>query len=784
VGKSKSAVRGKKVSVPIDDASSKSRMGRPLKGLALGLVIGLLGSLATSLPRMAEIEEDFELRWLFNLRGATPAPPEVVVVAIDEQSARKLGLPSKPSEWPRDLHAQLVDRLARAGARVIGFDLTFDIPSRTPEDDDEFAAAIRRAANVVLVDSLRKETVRQKSQEDRTIGEILIEKVIPPIPGLEQAALAHAPFPLPKESRVNTYWTFKAGAGDRPTLPVIAFQIYAFDVYQDFIGLLRRVDPSLAAEPPASASALVASAGTGGLVAMLRNVFLNDPQIGERILSELKNTSDQELAPRKKRLIQSLVSLYRSTELAYLNFYGPPRSIATVPYSEIVSAAQRQDEASKERLAGLFNGKAVFVGFSAFSQPEQDRIRDDYQTVYSQRSGLDISGVEIAATAFANLLDDRPVRPIPFPWQLGVVALWGIVLGAACRMLRPIAAAALVFLLVSAYLLVAVRQFTVAATWLPLLIPLYLQAPLALFGGVALSYRDARKERKLIKQAFGYFLPDKIVDQLVESVGPLNSADQLVYGACLATDVEKYTTLAETMSPRELGQLMNEYYAELFKPVERLGGVVNEVVGDAMLAIWAASSAQASVRSQACQAALEIQEALERFNKASVGRPALLTRFGLHSGQMLLGSIGASRHYEYQAVGDMVNTATRIEGLSKYLGTRILASEATIEGLEQFVTRPVGSFLLAGKATAVNVVELVGSTQYTSPEASVLYQKFAVALQTYRERQWREAARLFAEILTAFPEDGPSRFYLRRCESYVQATPDEPWDPTVRLDQK
>jgi adenylate cyclase len=733
---------------------------------------------------MSEIEEAFELRWLFQLRGTAPAPPEVVVVAIDEQSAQKLGLPSKPSEWPRDLHAQLIERLARAGARVICFDLTFDTPSRALQYDVEFAAAISRAGNVVLVDSLRKETVRQASDSGQTIGEILIERVAPPIPILEQAALAHASFPLPKEARVNTFWTFKTGAGDSPTLSVIAFQIYAFDVYDEFLDLLRRVAPQLTIATPVAASALVASDDAGGLITKLRNMILSDPKIGELMLRELENTSDQDLTPKKKRLIRSLLSLYRSSEVAYLNFYGPPRSIATVPYYQVLNKGSGRDLDSNPGAVNNFEGKAVFVGFSALSQPEQDRIRDDYQTVFSQPTGLNISGVEIAATAFANLLDDRPVRPIPFPWQLGFVALWGVALGAACRMLRPIAATVLVSLLASAYLLVALRQFTLAGMWLPLVIPLCLQAPLALFGGVILNYRDARRERKLIKQAFGYYLPDKVVDQLAERVGPITSTDQLVYGACLATDVEKYTTLAEAMSPRDLGQLMNEYYAELFKPVERLGGVVNEVVGDAMLAIWAASSPQVSVRKQACQAALDIVEALERFNRAVVGRPALLTRFGLHSGQMLLGNIGASHHYEYQAVGDMVNTATRIQGLSKYLGTRILASDATIDGLDEFLTRPVGCFLLAGKSTAVCVVELGGRRRDANPRASKLYQGFANGLEAYRMREWRDAARQFSEILDMFPEDGPSRFYLHRCESYVLNPPDESWQPTVRIDQK
>jgi adenylate cyclase len=132
----------------------------------------------------------------------------------------------------------------------------------------------------------------------------------------------------------------------------------------------------------------------------------------------------------------------------------------------------------------------------------------------------------------------------------------------------------------------------------------------------------------------------------------------------------------------------------------------------------------------------------------------------------------------------MVNTATRIEGLSKYLGTRILASEETVDGLEDFLTRPMGCFLLAGKATAVCVVELGGRKYDANPQATLLYQKFADALEAYRTRQWRDAATKFSEILDVFPEDGPSRFYLGRCESYVLKAPDEPWQPTVRLDHK
>lgn len=761
-----------------------SRLKRLRSSLGMGLAIGLLGILASLLPGFSEIEEDFELAWLFHARGSAAPPSDVVVVALDARAAQALDMPGKPSEWPRGVHARLVDRLARAGARVICFDLTFDTNSRDQENDVAFAQAMSRAANVILVDSLRGRPPGQERESKGAIGDIHIEEVLAPIPALEQAAVAHAPFPLPKESRVDTYWTFKSGAGDNPTLPVVALQLFAFDAYREFVPLLRSAEPSLALTVPASARELLAAAGGGGLIEAIREAFRRDPDLPERVLGQLRRRGEGGISAVDVHLIRSLVGAYRSNESAYLNYYGPARSITTIPYHVALGANDARLEDGGTDSDPRFRGKAVFVGFSASSQPEQDRIRDDYRTVFSGASGLDISGVEIAATAFANLLEDRPVRPVPLQARLAIFGLLGFVLGTACRLLRPAPAAALVVALSSAYAFAAVREFGVSGAWLPLLVPLGAQAPLAFFAGALLQYREARRERKRLKEAFGRFVPDKIVDRLIESVGTTGAADQVVYGACLATDLEKYTLLAETMSPRELATLMNEYYAELFKPIERLEGVVNEVVGDAMLAIWAAPIESRAVRQQACDAALEIYEALERFNLARTGKPPLKTRFGLHSGQLLLGSIGASKHYEYQAVGDMVNTSSRIEGLSKYLGTRILASESVVEGLTGFLTRPIGSFVLAGKSAAIPVVELGGRVADADPRISMRYQRFALALAAYRARRWREAAQAFKEILDAFPDDGPSRFFLRLVQTYTRKPPAASWDGAIRLEHK
>ena len=754
-------------------------MRRPLEGLIWGLAIGLAGVLATWLPGAADLQQDFELRWLFRLRGPLPPPPEVVVVAIDEKSARNLGVPSRPAQWPRNLHARLIDRLAHAGARVICFDLTFDTPSAAAENDTELAGAIHHAGNVVLTDFLRSDSVLRTAEAARTEGDIRIEQVDPPIPLFEQAALAHAPFPLPRQARVDTYWTFKTGAGDRPTLPVVAFEIYAFEAYPPFVRMLRSASPGIEVAAPATPSDLFSTHGTSGVNDALRGALLSDRAVGRTVAKQLAGAVDAETSPATRQLIGSLLSLYRRSETAYLNFRGPARTITTVPYEEVL---RKSDADPKLRFA--FDGKAVFVGFSASSQPGQDRIRDDYETVFSDASGLNLSGVEIAATAFADLLNDRALRPVPAPWRFAILLLWGAALGTGCRLLRPAAAGALVVVLALAYLALAVGEFAQVALWLPLAVPLGFQAPLALFRGVLLNYRDARRERKRIREAVSQYLAVHVVDKLVDEINPITPADRLVQGACLATDVEGYTTLAEKMDPADLARLMNRYYAELFPPVERLGGFVSNLAGDAMLAIWVAPSSDAAAGRQACLAAMQIGEALQRFNLAATDSRALHTRLGLHSGPMVLGSIGAAGHYQYEAMGDMVNTATRIQGLGKHIGARILASEPTAAGLEGILTRPLGSFLLAGKSTAVPIVELLGRAQDAAVLMAPLCHSFEDALNAYRSRSWSEAADQFSDILRLFPQDGPSRFYLQRCESYLLGSAAEPWFPIVRVDQK
>ncbi len=749
-------------------------MTRLSKSSIAGLLTGLLGLLLSLTPVGLHLEETIGLHLLFRLRGEREAPSDVVIVTMDKVSADNLSISEEPEKWPRSLHARLTETLAREGAAVIAFDIIFE-EARSAKDDDLFARAISDAGNVVLCGYLKKETLPLSVDGAAPAAEVLIEKLLPPISPLAESALAVSVFPLPKVPvRLSQYWTFKTSAGDTPTLPVVVFQVFALEVYGEFIGLLAKLSPDDAARLPAGRDAIIAAGSVEKLIRVQREIFRGHPRLARIMLMDLERLS---LDARRKQILRSLIRMYQSPSSHYLNFYGPPGTFSTVSFYEVLQG-QQKSTTDKDRLE--FNGKAVFVGLSERMRPEQ---KDGFYTVFSQASGIDISGVEIAATAFANLLNDMPIRPLYTSAHVTVVLIWGVLLGIFCRFFPAVFSAATVIGLSILYLIVAGYEFGRTGVWFPLVAPLLFQAPLAFFGSVLWKYSDTSRERQHIRRAFGYYLPQKVVDQISRNVGEIGSGGQTVYGTCLYTDAEQYTTLSETMDPKELKSFLNRYYEAIFEPVRKHGGIISDVVGDSMMALWTTTHPDAVLRNQACQAALDIAGAVRRFNRSNADLK-LPTRIGVHSGHMVLGNVGAIDHYEYRAVGDIVNTVGRIEGLNKQLGTQILVSADVLQQLEGFLTRELGQFLFSGKSKPVVICELVCRLDECDEIQRDLFALFAEGLSAYWNRSWEQARKRFCNCVELAQEDGPSLFYLKLCDRYSENPPGLEWNGLVNIDQK
>ena len=468
--------------------------------------------------------------------------------------------------------------------------------------------------------------------------------------------------------------------------------------------------------------------------------------------------------------------MYQSGNSQYLNFYGPSRTIPTIRYDQALEIGGEGEAGNRPFDV---RGKAVFVGSSEIIQQEQ---KDSFHTVYTKPDGLDLSGVEIAATAFANFLENRPLRPQSFRAHVATVFLWGLAVGTLCRILNPGIAVAATLGSGLLYLLLAHRQFA-SGLWYPVVVPLFLQAPFALAAATVWKYLDVKKERHNIRQAFAHYLPNDVVDRLAKKVAGAKGGDQLVYGTCLSTDAERYTSLSETLDPAELGRFMNRYYETIFAPVKKNRGAVSNVIGDSILAIWVSTNPESTQKNRACLAALEIGSAI-RGADGHVSDAMLPTRIGLHTGRILLGNIGAGDHYEYRAVGDIVNTTTRIEGLNKHLGTRILASDEVVGELGDFLTREIGSFRFVGKSSPIVVHELVCRMKDADEPLIGFCRNFAVGLESFRRRSFEPAMEIFGETVRWAGEDGPSAFYLGLSKEYIRNPPGESWDGVIQMDRK
>lgn len=758
----------------------KQGMSKRTKWLVIGLVTALVGGFMAMTPYGIRLEEDVGLAWLFKLRGSRAAPKDVVVITTDKESAFDLELPQEPWKWPRSLHGDLIRRLTQQGATVIAFDLFFKDPS-VPAEDTLFAEAMAETDKVILFEKL-------SSTQSATEG-LFIRKS--PLPLFANAARALAPNPLPAVPfRVNQFWLFDETPDHVPTLPFLAFHTHAMTVYGQFVGLVNKVAPEISSQLPQPQGGADNNRDLQRFVQDVRGLFRKHPELADRLLQGLaEEGSGTPLSQRT--MLRSFIKAYASPiENRYLDFYGPPRSITTVPYSCVLERCQRTTGDTPNENQD-FNGKAVFVGFSEHIPSEQ---QDRFHTVFTSASGIYISGVEIAATAFANLLEDRQVQPLK-GWQvLGVVATWAIVLSLAFHILpvfiwlRSGIGVATMYLVTAAgtafvYVGVAYVLFTWNGWWLPLVVPLLVQLPCGLFGALFLRFWETHRERQNIQAALEHYVPAPVAHQLTRSIEEIKTMSQLVEGVCLSTDAEHYTKVAESFELEKLREFMNQYYKTIFEPVRRRGGIVSDVVGDAVLAIWAAPRLDRALRQQVCEAALDIALAVETFNQSHPETP-LPTRIGLHGGRMVLGNVGAMDHYEYRAVGDIVNTASRIEGLNKYLGTRILVSQMVVQDLDEILARELGCFRLKGKKEPLVIFELIGRSHEAEEWKVEALNTFAFGLAAFQNQRWDEACTAFQTYLAVYGDDGPCRYYLEACNKFKVEPPVIPWEGEMTLMQK
>jgi adenylate cyclase len=205
------------------------------------------------------------------------------------------------------------------------------------------------------------------------------------------------------------------------------------------------------------------------------------------------------------------------------------------------------------------------------------------------------------------------------------------------------------------------------------------------------------------------------------------------------------------------------------------------------MAFWGAPLDQEEQAVLACRAALRQAAALKDLNRLFAQRqlPLLNLRMGLHTGEAIVGNLGSQKRFDYTVIGDTVNLASRLEGLNKFYGTTIMASEATVQECRDLVEfRELDWVAVKGRATPVAVYQVMALKGELTPEQAAAREKFAQGLQLFRDRAFIEAAQAFAATLDHLPEDGPSLIFRDLCGQFQDSPPPDDWDGVFRPDKK
>ncbi len=378
--------------------------------------------------------------------------------------------------------------------------------------------------------------------------------------------------------------------------------------------------------------------------------------------------------------------------------YGRLYRILTEQRMALGETERRQFDAE---FAPLFHNKIIVIGASATS------AFDHHLTPM----GENIPGVDILATAIDNLKNRQSVRIVPaaLPFGFGVVMIVGLAWAFATRK-NPVLIGSL-FGLTSAASLALADAAIAHNLLLPLATPLAFASGWFLAAAIG-GYVRERRQREQAVSLFGRFLNPNVVRQIVdqgETVESLSGRTSQI--SVLFSDIRGFTSLSESRSPQEVVTLLNRYFDRQVDVVFRHGGTLDKFIGDCIMAFWGAPVDDPAHAEHAVAAALEMQEVLLAFKKELANEAASVPDFevgiGVHSGPAVVGFIGAQKKLDYTAIGDTVNLASRIEGLTKGVA-RLLVSEETMRACSasaaiEFV--PHGAFAVKGRAAEVTLYE-------------------------------------------------------------------------------
>ncbi|MCY1061055.1 adenylate/guanylate cyclase domain-containing protein [Nannocystis sp. SCPEA4] len=743
--------------------SSTRRVRALLRSPAL-----LAGLLSVAIALLCGLERSgLEIRWVdalerasldqrFRWRGPVPTTGEVVIVAIDDDTLER-----RPELYQRRAGtAALVRAIAAAGPAAIGIDQVYVDPEEVLSPD-----LTARVKEHVLKDM--PVSAGLEGQAERLLREVAVE-----LAGDSElaAAVAEAGSVV-----LAIHLTQDAGAG-RP-LPEPATLRHGRYGQQDARSPpFRVVEGGLVSLPE-----LVAGArALGGITVE------EDPDRAVRAIPAAWRVGDAAYAPLSVQLVALREGLGRA-ELAFLesslqiggrkvplgkgeavllNFRGGSGTFTTLSAVDVVEG----------RADAALRGKIVLLGVTYFGH---DVVRTPF--------AIDLPGVELQATAVDTLLaGDALTRSSALTDSLVTLASGLLVSLLFTSILRagPLARIAGVLAVIGLDVAVAVTAFTRAHLWLALIWPL-LAAVVAGAAALAAAYAGEALQRARLRRTFSHYLGAEVLDELLADPTALGLGGARRELTVLFSDIREFTSVAERLSPEDLVALLNTYLTPMTAEVMARAGYLDKYIGDAVMAVFGAPVARADHAERGLATALAMHAALARMRPALAERGAadLQIGVGINTGEMVVGNMGSADRFDYTVIGDAVNLASRLEGLTKTYGVFCLVGAGTRAAAPpSYAFREIDRVRVKGKGQPAAIFELLSGPGGAVASYAAM-DRWSTALAAFRRGDLAIARAEWLAFQAENPDDPVVRLHLERLAGLGdQAPPD--WDGVVVFTHK
>lgn len=451
-----------------------------------------------------------------------------------------------------------------------------------------------------------------------------------------------------------------------------------------------------------------------------------------------------------------------------IRYFGSARENArVVSYWEMFERMSPQEEAS-------FKDAIVFVGLLLRSDTGVAQ-KDSYLSPFG---GDMIFGVEIHATIAGNLLTKtwirRPPRVVEVLSQSALAGLATLTALSLSPTILCIAAAAL------AVIWVGISLFALASgIYLGGAVIVLIFIPVIVLISAVASYVITRRSEEALRSAFSLYVSPEMAPKVESSGKTLSLGGEKMWITAMFTDIADFTSISEDMPAEQTSEMLNAYFTEVMDVVFANQGTLLKFIGDAIFAIWGAPVKIQNHAEMATKTALAIQQEVERFN-ATKRFPPLMTRIGVHTGPMLVGNLGSKKRFDYTAIGDSVNLASRIEGLNKYFGTAILFTESTRKdagGIPDSIK--IATVRVKGRKEPVELFTL-----FSTPLEKSEVDRWDSAIRKFSQHMFKDARDIFSGFPEASPLKMSSLLYLELCDTYLITAPSTGWEGEIDFEAK